>query len=356
MLSNSSKKLSLYSYCLILGAISSLALATRYVGITLLIFNIIVLLSAFRYYRLKLQLKLMLTYLTVFICITTPWLAYYYLTSESATRRQFYWHPISVSQIFNGLSTIGTTIAPWDITSKIISNITGTLALSAVFFQLGYSFKRINMSTGHLFNTLAFSYFLFYLFFIIFSISTLDEATPLDSRILFPILSLLLLVFCNWLRQAWSISRFLKPVVLCVFILTLIPHFNKTYSWIRLNFFAGVEYASRDFQSRALTKYILQCPKELVVASNAPWEFELSLQKQVIWLPRPTDMMSGRINNFFYEQINLLTNKVDMIIITSKEKDMYRSIGSTVGYQEIYSDNDGSVWIRNSLQLNVCTI
>ena len=356
LLSNNSNNLSLYSYCLTLGVIASLALATRYVGITLVIFNIGVLLITFRHYRLQLRIKLIFSYLAVFICITTPWFAYYYLTSDSATRRQFHWHPISVSQVFNGLSTIGTTIAPWNIPSRVISSIAGTLTLGAMFFQLLYSFKRINISTGHLFNTLALSYFLFYLIFIIFSISTLDEATPLDNRILFPILSLLLLVFFNWLRQAWSISRLLKLVILFVFTLTVIPHFSKTYSWIRLNFFAGVEYASRDFQSRALTKYVLQCPKELVFASNAPWEFELSLQKQVIWLPRPTDMMSGRVNNLFNEQISLLTNKVDIIIITSREKDMYRSIGSTVGYQEIYSDNDGSIWIRNSFQRDVCAI
>lgn len=355
LITNKLKISSVYMCCILLGVTSSLAFATRYVGVTLIAFDIIVLFSIFGNYQRRLQIKFIVTHLTVLVCITIPWLSYYYLTSESITRREFHWHPIVLSQILDGLSVIGITIVPWDVPNRSISIVVGGLVLITVFFQLRYAVQRQNSSANQSFNTLASGYFLFYLIFIIFSISTLDTATPLDNRILFPILTLLLLIFVDLLYSAWKISPPIKILILCGLAFTFTQHASVTYSWIRLNYFSGVEYASRDFQSRPLTQYLLQCPKELVIASNAPWEFELNLNKRVLWLPRPNDMTSGKVNNFFYEQIGQLSKNVDLIIITSSEKNLYLSIDQSVGYREIYSDTHGTVWVRNNLQPNICS-
>ena len=205
------------------------------------------------------------------------------------------------------------------------------------------------------FAFLAIIFLFIYIIFLILSISLIDIATPLDDRILFPILILLIPIFCISIQHKTTRYSFISKLLLSMFLLfSIIKNSIDSLNWVRFNYYNGAGLASKDLRDRALNNYLLSCSSNLIIASNSPWDFELILDRKVHWLPRPSDMTSGKINRFFNEQIANLKNKYDIIVLTNTDIGFYNDIGPSNGYELTYSGNDGTIWIREELPRGSC--
>lgn len=329
-----------------LGITAGLAFASRYVGITLIAFNLAIFAYFFIHDRTRRSLKLFCVYTLTISAITIPWMLYYHITSESLTRRSFYWHPITLEQASSGVQTIGRTFFLLRGGSQYLYIAAGLLAICTTLSIFKHISNKDTLSASNILYLLLQSYAFFYIIFIIFSISFIDIATPLDERILFPATLIFLIVLSGYLIRNCANSLTIKVYILI--FTTFYFYYSVQYAkgWISLNKHNGVELTSKNNRVRPILDFLRLCPSAYRLASNAPWEFEIDLKKQLTWLPRPYDMMSGKKNSLFESQIETLPKKFDVIVITPNERQIYKQIWATPNYVEIYSDADGVILIR----------
>ncbi len=337
---------SLTSLCIQLGITAGLAFASRYVGITLIAFN----LAIFAYFvirdRTRRSLNLLCVYTLAVSALTIPWILYYHVTSDSLTRREFYWHPITLEQASSGLQTIGRTFLLWRGSSQYLYIAAGLLTICATLSIFTHIRNKDRLSASNILYLLLQSYAFIYIIFIIFSISFIDIATPLDERILLPATLIFLIVLSGYIIKHCADSLSLK---VCIVIFTIFYFYYSTQyakGWIRLNTYNGAELTAKNNRVRPILDFLRSCPATYRLASNVPWDFEIDLQKQLTWLPRPFDMMSGKKNSLFENQIETLPKKFDVIVITPSERQIYKQIWATSAYVETYSGADGAILIR----------
>ena len=337
--------------CFLLAVTASLGFASRYVGITIVLFNILLFVYLHNKYN---QIKnLLFVYFSTIIIITTPWIIYYYQLSETLTRRELTWHPIALEQLTLGIRTVGQSFLPWKTDYEHIHIIVGILILGAALFIFLQIYKRRTLTISDRFQFLLLSYAFIYFNFLIFSISLIDIATPLDERILFPVCSILLIVIPIYFFTNSRCTHFFYTFITIFFAIYIYHCLQNGNAWIRLNMYSGVELTSKSNRDRLILTQLSLCPPQYKIASNAPWEFEIDLNRQLSWLPRPFDMTSGKANSLFENQIKNLANHFDVIVVTQSEKNIYIDIGPLTGYVATYTGGDGTVWVRQD-RLDSC--
>ena len=177
-------------YLLLTSITLCLAIATRYVGLSLLP-PIIILLILFDKQTIK--KKVINLFLVVFLSLfpIIIWMLRNLLIIHSLTDRKLVFHPISTSRIISdSINAFHSFIRPnfatvWANAIEIL-----TILCVFVFFSMivirNRSSQNIQNNMENFFIYLGTLSFVSYFIFIIFSITFVDANTPLDQRILFP--------------------------------------------------------------------------------------------------------------------------------------------------------------------------
>lgn len=325
-----------------LGFTASLAFLSRYIGITLIIFDFAVLLLLLLLKNIYIKKIYIAIAALPLLLILLPWLIHGVAIAKQTTTREIFWHPIDLVQINGGLTTIGKWAFPWDpfaTTSGLILGVVIIIFNCVVFLR---SMKLRNENILHRFQIIIIGYLFFYITFLIFSISFIDQATPLDDRILFPV------YICQCLSWAFCIPiqkpRFATFIVaIWVASLSLYALVDFNY-WVRLNYFNGVELANRHLRNRAVLDYIKTCGANARIVTDTPWEFDLYLPQKTSWLPRDYDMTSGKKNYNYHKELERLGEHFDLIVVTMSDSPAISVFDHSAKFKKTHQSREAQVW------------
>jgi hypothetical protein len=150
--------------------------------------------------------------------------------------------------------------------------------------------------------------------FLFISISFFDAATPIDTRILSPVLSIMIL---GGFSAIWAITQILdKPLVRLAFLLFLFLSLSvKTLDAIHLASIIqknGLGYTARQWQESESIAFVRSTPNNAIIYSNGIDVISFLTGKQALSLPFKTSSNTQMDNDNFDEEIkSMCTNIVE---------------------------------------------
>lgn len=352
---NEVKKYLLINTILISCAI--LAAMTRYVGVTILITNVIVILIFSQNVLIFKRIKLITIHVIIFGAASSSWFIYTYLNFKTLSNRSIKLHPPTIDQIEKALAEIGKWYLPEYLRMGDFIYISIGIALILYIFRNIYikSIYDIKIKKNQEYIILIYSVFsLIYLCFILVSVTLIDVATPLDNRILSPVY--ISLAICLIKELSEKINKFNIKYFLIIYLLLMsISSLIDLKHWSMLSRYNGIELSSKEYKNKEINRLIKECDKKIKIISDKPWEFDMYTKAKIDWLPRKYDMTSGVINKNYNQQIRDLYAVYSMVIISDLQSEYINEINEMNKYEEIYSDIDGILLVnRIILKENLC--
>jgi hypothetical protein len=291
----------------------AMALLTRYAGIFLLVPMILALLCLQRSslgVRLKACALLLLAGLSPLVlwCLRNYWMAH------SATGRPLAMHlidPIFLRQFAATLSDFWFPL-PLREFIRFPLLLIGCLLALVVFIPMMRRASRSAPTFKEVLLPLIGLFMVFDVFFLIVSISIADAYTPLDYRILSPIL-IFGVVFVSAVfgsRGAVGVRRFVRPgYMVFVLIITCFNIGRATPLMIKMHG-EGIGYASSSWRNSAAMAYIRSLPDSIPVFSNCPDGILFLTGRKSRFIPRMISTYTRNPNPDFAREIAWLHNRV----------------------------------------------
>jgi len=231
----------------------------------------------------------------------------------SATDRVFKIHPMPVSKLLTSIfnTTVGY-IAPLAYPRMVATVIYGIIAVLFLFlliiFIRKYRKRLIDIEWRSLDILIPVSCVLFsasYILFLYISISFMDASTPVDARLLSPILVLMTLGIISGI---WSITQKLKmPVVWLIFIVfmalaIIIKSFQAipAAADIQKN---GLDYTSRQWQNSETLQFVKGHGGGIRIYSNGSDVYNFLTGDQAVFMPGKTDPLTRLPNPDYNKEI-----------------------------------------------------
>ena len=329
----------------LLSITTAASILMRHAGLSFLLANVLILLFISNNSLIK-RIKITSSHLIITLLILVPWFIYYF-TSEKQPRA-FAFHPPNLNKIYIGLESIGDwyySLSNLMIIKIIIGIVVCLLSIYPIFKYL------YNKNSKYDYYQLCLSiYFITYIIFIIFALTIVDNAAPLDSRILSILFILFTIGISIYLFE--NKIKFITSVVILLLLFISADSAPKLHSWLLLNYYQGFELSSIHYKKNLqVLEYIKKCDVNSIVRSDTPWNFDLLFSKKVDLLPLQSDMFSGIINTDYSKRMNKLSSYVDLIIITDLKSHYIHEIDQLQKYTRIYENNDAIVWVNTNNQV-----
>lgn len=287
---------------LLTAVLLSLALLTRYAGLAVIgtaVFAIL-LLPAWSWRR-RFAYALIFAALALF-----PFLLWMLNSQDSGGAiRSLNFHPVGLSHFQQGLNSVaGWFLIPdsWPTLLKAGLLILLFLALAAAFYldqrRQTASLRSLNDRPPLLLVLLLFA--TFYPLFLLLSISFFDANTPLDDRILAPLI-ITLIILCTYAASlAWRATRrpwfSLAPLLVLAFLLAS-GQMVRSADWWRSGYDQGIGFNSLAWQHSPLIENARQLAVGTLLYANAPEPLNLHTGRPVLRLPRKFESVSQQVND-----------------------------------------------------------
>ena len=240
------------------------------------------------------------------------------VVAGAATDRNFFYHPLTALHYGTDLREIAINFfAPIQVQAWITLSIWGLIA-AFLIAQIIILFKRgstsINwrsMDVSMPFICLAFS--ICYLVFLYVSISFMDASTPVDARILSPLLCILIVgVFST----IWTLSKTLKaPLLWGAFLIYIVfsivlktPDAVKAAAVIQEN---GLQYTSRQWRSSETIAFINSLPENVKIFSNGPDVISFLADRNSASIPNQVSPVTKAPNGLYNQQMDAMCKLVE---------------------------------------------
>lgn len=291
-----------------------LAAATRYVGIVL--FPCVVLALLLLDARpLKRRIVDVASFAAIACLPLAGWLLRNALTVHTTTGRAFALHPFGFDQakqlikhLYNFVLPIG--VSGWVKALHVAAASTLLALASFVVYRKGDVWngrRRIRLVLPSIF----FIYALSYVALLVVSISLFDAATPVDDRILLPVLlALAAAIIC----VVWSFSRltaqrsvwygFVGLVLVSVTI-----NASRSISKASEIHRDGEGYSSPVWEHSELLAYVADLPDETHIYSNGPDAIRFFADREATWIPRPVFSGTAEENPHFQQDIERMVEE-----------------------------------------------
>lgn len=337
------------------GILIGLSYMARYAGISLLFTVLIalILLRGIRKTNLHFPFRPAAILITSFLFPVLSWSVINALISPQVDsgligNRQFAWHPISLSVLFNSLKNLLTWSAPDVLLKSLpllgsIISLLSLLSFGLLILWLAWTmwrrWKHQQASTPKRSRiSLAFTlgmHIPVYLAFLIFSISFLDASTPLDDRIFTPIFVAGLALFCSGLAWLWSktggeenkknkTGKSLVVLTVCGFlVLTGLLDGQAVVKDMRRE---GLGFAHRGTSQSPALQVIKGMPESLVLYSNRPTALLLLANRPAYILPARLDPVTQQLRPDFQTQLDemqaqIISGKAALVIFGMRNSD-----------------------------------
>jgi len=285
------------------------ALLTRYIGIAFLpAASAMVFVGGDR--QLKYKIRDTVIWLVLACAPLGILLARNVAEAGSSTNRSFIFHPMS------GLYYSARIL---DILSYFIAPVSFPAWISPAFFGLGvivfftqllilFKWHSRNINWRSLEAVLSVSCFLFSISYVVFlytSICFFDASTPIDMRLLAPVLIILIAAFFS---AAWVTAQALKTkmpwrnfiLIICISIAIKIPNAIQSAAIIQKN---GLMYTSRQWQESETVAFVRSLPESAMIYSNAPDAVGFLTQRKSALIPEKISPLTMKANNHYSEEL-----------------------------------------------------
>ena len=290
------------------GLAAGLAALTRYAGVAVILTGVLALIALIRTEWKRRIICVALFFLFSMLPVIL-WMGRNWLVAGSATNRTVAIHVIDFERIVG----IFRTILSW-LVGDLISAVPPALILClaaglGTWFALQVrkrEFASARSETDYLRQSMLLFTFC-YLFVLFFSISVLDDQTPIDSRILAPMYPVLLLFGFALVANSHGESRApemkLSASWAIVLLLVVLQAF-QSWPWLYYVHSEGVGYASRTWRESNLLLQVKELAPSTIIYSNAPDVLYILAGRIAYMLPRKTRPDTREPNSQFSAQID----------------------------------------------------
>ncbi len=296
-------------WILVLASLAAgLAILTRYVGIVLLPAMIL----AFLLFDDRCLGKKAIDITLVGSSLIFPlmmWLYRNISASQTAINRELAFHPFNLRHI---RSIVGT-FYQFSLSIPVIISFEfawiGSIAvifISGTVLLLGRGYIRRNIKSAYiLIPSIYILYSIVYIIFITISISVLDAQTPVDYRILLPVL---LPLASSYLALVWAVSEQLQRkyiwyafIAMMFFSASINAAHAVPAAWdMRKN---GSGYTSRHWQQSEIIGYLTEIQDERMIYSNGPDAIRFLTDKDAWMIPGKTNPYTTRLHKSYDAEI-----------------------------------------------------
>lgn len=334
------------SQWLILGLACGAAIMVRYAGVYLIplnAFSICCLASSARDWRQRVLAAT--TTASISILPLLSWLGFNHGSRSGGSDRVLAWHPLGAQEF----SELGQTVADW----FHLPGGFGVLMALAILLALILSLlsTRSGNSDAVIMRRVVSLNVLFYLAFLWVSISFLDNYTPLDYRILFPVfpfcvasLAILITRILAWPRNVSTVMTAFLVAVMCV------GSYAGWQDW-RHSRTEGNFLSNRGFQEMPVLRWLRSVPGRFTFATNGPELFEIYLQREAKMLPEKFSPTSRIPRRDYPRLLDDAMAHSDVVVYfqpmagrtylaTPEEIDGFAAL------RRIYAADDAIVWVK----------
>lgn len=304
-------------YLLLVGASlsASLALTTRYAGVTILppmLITILLLESK----PLRTRIRDCLTVVGIGIFPLVVWLLRNMLLADSATNRSIAFHPLKLSELNNIVNALFVFWVP--VTGNAFLKLGflflgGGVVLAGILLALKDNLRR---KQGEKMNSVmplfAAAFITTYLLFLFAHNSLIDPAVNLTTRILSPVYVFgIILVICVMHKLSGFVNRtafWWGFVVVVLALISVNAFFAASFAVHRHDYGSG--YASREWARSESIQYIRTLSEARTTYSNGVDAIHFLARKQALRIPAKVDPTSGKDNAEFEWDINSMRNEL----------------------------------------------
>ena len=264
-----------------------LAMATRYVGVTLLP-PILICLFLMDRQPMAHRVRKCVFLSCVALLPLAAWVLRNLMVTGSTTDRTLLFHPVSLDQVKQGILTMCNFYFPSQFINSPVNMpyLNAWLKLALLVFIgvfVAIQFYRHDLDArAKTFQTLAIMFCATYVSFILLSISFFDASTPLDSRILSPVFvfSLIAVVSLCSANRRWI--RRLSVTFLFAVLFANAPHEAAVATDLHQN---GWGYSGREWRESKTVDFVRSFGTALTVYSNGPDAIYLLTGRRAEWVP-----------------------------------------------------------------------
>ena len=223
----------------------------------------------------------------------------YYVTGNMTNRPAPYWHPPDMEQWEAARNSILRWFIPLpfdESTSSITAWIAFSILLLVLFGVMLYAFRTglrlmTDDKSGTTFLSLHSSYFFLYLSLLIATVFAFDALTPLNERLLSPLILSAIMVVVSLFARWWEMFGRIGRIGLFVIGAYLLTN-NLIQSTQRVQYLRDTPQgiASPIYQSSQTIEYVRGRPEELIYTNNIPALY--------FWADRKAMAIPSRSNPF----------------------------------------------------------
>jgi hypothetical protein len=239
------------------------------------------------------------------------WMVRNMLVASSATGRELAFHPVARSHAWQALYTAsGWLLIPQSAPDAV--RFVVWLAVAALLAIVTIRFLMESTPIPALIRVLAL-FVLTYTAFLVISISFLDANTPLDDRILLPVLAALLILALFIVDRLWPLGRGASMVAYASLVLMILlagGHGLKAAEVAATGYEQGWGFSSVAWQRSPALSQIAHLAPQTPIFSNAPEIVYLHTGRQARGLPRTRFLMNQQPNREFATQIDAVAREI----------------------------------------------
>ena len=292
----------------------SLASTTRYAGISLLAPMVIALLILGNR-QLKDRIVDCVLLLLIGCLPLSVWLLRNYALFRSSTGRSIVFHPIEAHRFAQLINTLYEFFLP--IRGRALMRIpplilAGAMVVVRVWDKLRDKVQQRDLNVGYVMQMIISIFTVTYLLFLIVSISIIDAYTPLNERIISPLLFFLILLIPSliWNGRLSKGSFSVHWGFLLLFIISIGVNTEAAFSILRKSHSEGLEYSNLSWQRSDTINYVRSLTTSKTIYSNGSDVIFFLTGKSALQNPKEVDPTTRVLNPNINKEMNMLRTAI----------------------------------------------
>ena len=338
---------------LLVAVTASLALMTRFVGISLIFINCVVFLWIFRNAAVMYRIAYIASQLVIALAILWSWIGHRAITDGPATERWLTVNPISQEILLKAVAVIGSWLTPfnglqYDPHVSLFAVLAGGIVLIAPLLLLARSILKRTVPEGKdvRFDMILSGVLFFYAYCgtVLAAWIFVDNKVHLDNRLFSPMCLTfgILIIGSIWCLRA-PLVKWVGLAILSLLLMSAYPSLRGT---VLLSAYRGLEMASVDFTQRPINRYVAGCNKAAIVYADRPWNFDLYFSTKVFWLPDQMLYYKRVRNESFDPQWETMLERADLVVMESADALRDKAKLMPEFWKVLYEGPGGTVWGR----------
>lgn len=342
------------------GFIASLALLTRYVGLSLYLtamasFIVLPYAKQINFFDWRYRLKCAVIFLVSGAPLVLTWVVRNMIVSDNAANRLLVFHPVPADNILEGLlnfwgwllpevgGIVGRYIGAWGILLIIgLIFLISWVVLTVVRYWKG---RKVFPVEGKPATWLVATHGILYFVVLLASMTFLDASPIFENRILSPLYLCLIVLFVVLAAWLWRKKHWFPRVASLILTgMLLLSFIEDSMDTIRDFHKEGQGFSGSAWQNSETMQAIKELPSGIFIFSNRSSAIYLLTNKPAYILPTPINPATMQPREGYEEDVQLIRG----LVATGKAVIIF------FNYQEILADPDSMGWLNdltNGMQL-----